>query len=98
MHIGTSNTERTYSGSTRELVCLPFSKSGIYIERAIGEIDLWIGLFKVQAGWDQAVFECQGSFDQARNARSSIQVPNVRLDRTNSTIAFFMSSSMKCLS
>ena len=65
MGIGAPNAVGTHLGPTGVVTPLPFRQCPIDIERAVSEINLWVGHFEIQAGREQLMLEHQDCFYQA---------------------------------
>ena len=71
---------------------LPFRKLGIDIEGAVCEIDLGIGLFKMQTRRQQLMLERQCSLDDAGNARRRARVADIGFHRADGAKDCFSAS------
>src|SRR5438094_9877017 len=87
MRIGSSHPERVDPRPPGRSLRLPCAQLCVDIEGAVGKVYLRIGCLEVQAGWDLLMLQSQHRLDQARGACRAIQVPDIRLDRADGTIA-----------
>ena len=63
MSIGPPDPERADSRIAGLVSRRPIGYSGVNVKRAVLKIDVWIGLFEMQARNQDPVLQCQGSLD-----------------------------------
>src|SRR5690348_7912393 len=99
MRVGPADAEGADPGTPRSSLALPVDTGSVDIERAVCEIDLWVGGAKMQARRDLLVLERQNGLDQARNACRGIQVADIGLYRSdgNCRSRLLFGSSLKSL-
>ena len=77
MRIGSTDTERTNSRSSRLLAAFPLAVLITDEKRAVLKVDLWVGVFVVKRRRNLLIMKRHCHFDQTRYTRSSDRVANV---------------------
>lgn len=85
VHVGAPEAEGTDPGQQRRRGRRPIDGDGGNRETHRGEWDVRVGLLEVQAGRNPAVLQTQRDLDQARHARSGLEVAQVGLHRPDET-------------
>src|SRR5437667_7497604 len=86
MSISAPNAKRAYPCTARHAPSIPRSQVGVDIKRALGKINLGIGMMKVQRRRKHPMLECQNGFDQSDNACCRIKMTQIALERTYGTV------------
>src|SRR5579871_1237531 len=97
VRIGASNAERTYARAPGLGSTPPFPQFRIHVKRSVPEIDLGIGLPKMQTRREQTMLHRQCSFDKAGNARSGIKVADVGFNRADGAKLFALGLQVESL-
>src|SRR5262245_1104332 len=91
MGVGAAETERADAGAPRRILrTLPLAEPVVHVERRGFEMDVGIRSLEMRRRGKLFVAERENRFDQACHTGGRIQVADVRLDRSNRTVAAFL--------
>src|SRR5262245_15053280 len=87
MRIGPAQSERADASAARRVARsdLPLTEAVVDEEWRVRKIDFRVGPLEVQAWRQLTVLQRKNCFDQPRNARGGVEMPDICLDRTDGT-------------
>lgn len=80
MGIGAANAERIDTGAARQTLGFPVAQRRIHKKRAVGKVDLRVGLLEMQAGRQLVVMQTEDGFNEADDARGDVEMADVGFD------------------
>jgi hypothetical protein len=85
--VSSTDAERTHSGASRSQPVFPFDEPIVDVKGAVLKVDRGIRFLEMKRWGNLSVLQCENGLDDSGHTRSSIEVSNVCLDRTERTRA-----------